>query len=335
MKTSNGPSKGLAFFIIFIFSFSIIGIVAYKDYITYKSIDVSIKKDIVEYGEANYNLKDIVDKVNGEIISIKKSIDTNVVGKQELVVEVLKDSVTKDVPIKLEVVDTLPPEIILKKDKLSFMEGEEINLLNNIEVVDSIDGALQYKDVLDNSWETNYFKVEVDGNISEVGTHKVLVTAIDKYGNVSTKDFLVEVNRKEPVLDIGPIYSNLVPNNNSAALVNVAYSLIGSPYLAGGNTPSGFDCSGFVQYVYAQTGTMVSRSSSTQVYDGLAINYEEAKPGDILSWGYGNVVTHSALYVGDGLMIHATNPRQGVILSNVSSWTSGSNTKILSVRRII
>ena len=83
----------------------------------------------------------------------------------------------------------------------------------------------------------------------------------------------------------------------------------------------------------------MSRSASTQINDGVGINYSDVQPGDILSWGYSNgVVTHSALYVGNGMMIHmmihAANPSQGVILSNVSKWLSGSTTTILSVRRI-
>ena len=46
-------------------------------------------------------------------------------------------------------------------------------------------------------------------------------------------------------------------------------------------------------------------------------------------------ITHSALYVGNGMMIHATNPRQGVLLSNIAGWTSGSGTRVITVRRII
>ena len=70
------------------------------------------------------------------------------------------------------------------------------------------------------------------------------------------------------------------------------------------------------------------------MYDGQAVSYENAQPGDILSWGYNGRVSHSAIYVGNGLMIHATNPRQGVIVSDVQSWIRGSGLNIISVRRI-
>lgn len=119
------------------------------------------------------------------------------------------------------------------------------------------------------------------------------------------------------------------------ALVQLAYSLIGSPYVAGGNSPLGFDCSGFVQYLYSRVGISISRSTSTQIRDGVAVSYENAQPGDILLWGYSDgVPTHSAIYVGNGQMIHATNPRQGVIASDVAAWTRGSGTSVIAVRRI-
>ncbi len=339
MKTNNGPSKGLIFIILLtiLISISLVGYYTYKNYITYKSIEVSIKKNVIEYGNANYDLKEIVDKVDGEIVSIKKSIDTNTIGKQNIVVEVEKDSVSKDVLIEVEVVDTIAPEITLKEDKLSFEDGVDINLLDNISgVVDAIDGEIEYKDIASiNEDMTNYYTISVDGDISSVGEHVVYVKAVDKYGNVSEKSFTVVVKAKVVPTFSEVVYDDLPAFANGDNLVNIAYSLIGSPYVAGGAYPGGFDCSGFVQYVYAQTGVSISRSSYTQVHDGVAVSYQSAKPGDIISWGYGNTVTHSALYVGNGMMIHAANPTQGVILSSVNDWLRGSGSSILSVRRII
>ena len=130
-------------------------------------------------------------------------------------------------------------------------------------------------------------------------------------------------------------YVNAAPNVNGNDLVSIAYSLIGSPYISGSNGPYGFDCSGFVQYVYSRIGISISRSSSTQYREGVPVSYQDAQPGDILSWGYvDGVPTHSALYVGNGQMVHATNPRQGVIASDVAAWTRGSGSHVIAVRRI-
>ena len=117
--------------------------------------------------------------------------------------------------------------------------------------------------------------------------------------------------------------------------MQIAYKYIGYPYVSGANGPYSFDCSGFVQFVYSQVGKSISRSTSTQILDGVGISYDNVQPGDILSWGYTDgVPTHSALYVGNGMMIHAANPSQGVLLSNVAAWTRGSGTRVISVRRI-
>lgn len=338
MKTKKGPSKVIIFIIILIVSLSVIGFYAYKSYSIYKSMEITIKKNTIEYGTANYDLKEIVDKVDGEIVSIKKSIDTNTIGKQEIVVEVEKDSIVKTIPIQVEIVDSKAPQITLKNEKISFIKGEEINFLDNITgVVDAIDGDIQYKEVNEvNEKENNYYTVNYTSDVFDVGSHTVTVKAVDKYGNVSEANFEVEIVM--PVvqkLDVGPIYNDLPANASSASLVDIAYSLLGKPYVAGGNNITEFDCSGFVQYVYAQVGKSISRSSSTQAYDGASVTYEAAQPGDIISWGNNTTVTHSALYVGNGLMIHAANPMQGVILSDVNDWLRGSGTYILSVRRIL
>ena len=341
MKTIVGPSKVKGLILIFMLSTVLLNIYSYKELKTYESIDVDVKKQaVVEYGSANYNLDELVDNVEGEIVAVKKDIDTTVVGKQEIVVQVVKDDIAKEIPLEIEVVDTTAPVIELKEEKITITEGEEINLQENINsVIDTIDGDLEYQqsDSVQGEDANNYYTMEADSDISTTGNHVITVTAVDKYGNKTQVNFELEVVK--PVVVTVPVYQPTVYNNLPAnvagsSLVAIAYSLVGLPYVAGGNTPAGFDCSGFVQYVYSQVGISISRSSSTQMYDGQAVSYENAQPGDILSWGYNGRVSHSAIYVGNGLMIHATNPRQGVIVSDVQSWIRGSGLNIISVRRI-
>ena len=75
--------------------------------------------------------------------------------------------------------------------------------------------------------------------------------------------------------------------------------------------------------------------SYMQQFEGRAVSYDSIEPGDIIIWGYvDGQPTHSALYVGNGQMIHAANYSQGVILSDVSYWLRWSGTHILTVRRI-
>lgn len=86
-------------------------------------------------------------------------------------------------------------------------------------------------------------------------------------------------------------------------IVDIARQYIGTPYVYGGATPAGFDCSGFTQYVYAQVGISLPRSSSAQGSVGYRVSAAEARPGDLV-WGPG----HVGIYTGNGQHIAARNP---------------------------
>lgn len=343
MKTENIPSRRkLLATTMFLFT-SLMICYFYEYHKVYQSIDVTVSNSaVIEYGSPNYDIRTVVDSVDGEIVSIKKDIDTTKVGPQEIIVEVEKNQIIKEVPIMVEVKDTIAPKIQLKKEVISLTEGDSFDALSNLtSVYDKVDGEIEYQkqEIVNSEVDTNYYTVDSNVNSDVPGTYEVTVTAVDQYGNESMVTYSVEVSEKvEEVAPVvtQPIYKNdYVATGDMNSLVKLAYSLIGSPYAAGGNSPAGFDCSGFVQYLYSQVGISISRSSSTQMYDGVPVSYENAKPGDILIWGYSaGAPTHSAIYVGGGQMIHATNPVQGVIASDVAAWTRGSGTHVIAVRRI-
>lgn len=340
MKIENLPSKRKLLVTTMFLFVSLMLCYFYEYHKIYSSIDVAVSKTAtIEYGSPNYDIRKVVDSIDGEIVSIKKDVDTSKVGPQEIIVEVEKNQIIKEVPIIVEVKDTVAPEILLKEQTISLTTGDDFDILSNLSsVYDKVDGKIEYqqKEIVNEDVDTNYYTVESNVDTTKPGTYEVIVKAVDKYGNQSSVTYSVEVSEKNTVSIPNEVYQNdYVASGNMSSLVQLAYSLIGSPYVSGGNSPLGFDCSGFVQYLYSQIGISVSRSSSTQANDGVAVSYENAQPGDILIWGYSaGVATHSAIYVGNGQMIHATNPVQGVIASDVDAWTRGSGTYVIAVRRI-
>ena len=101
-------------------------------------------------------------------------------------------------------------------------------------------------------------------------------------------------------------------------LADYAKQFVGYPYVYGGSSPSGFDCSGFMQYVFAQFGYTINRTATAQLNDGVSVSYDEMQPGDIVYFGYGSTATHVGMYIGDGQFVHAQNSATGVVISSLS-----------------
>jgi len=113
-----------------------------------------------------------------------------------------------------------------------------------------------------------------------------------------------------------PVASNPVPQSVSGnAVLEIAARYVGVPYVSGGTTPDGFDCSGFTSYVYAQLGISLPRTSSSQRNAGTVVSRADAQPGDLI-WSPG----HVGIYAGGNQMIDA--PRPGKTVQFRSIWQS-------------
>lgn len=103
-----------------------------------------------------------------------------------------------------------------------------------------------------------------------------------------------------------------------AKMVAYAKQFVGNPYVYGGNSlTNGIDCSGFTKAIYAKFGYSLSRVSGSQSYDGTRISASNAKPGDLVFYGSGSHISHVAMYIGNGQIVHASNPRTGIKISNM------------------
>ncbi len=101
-------------------------------------------------------------------------------------------------------------------------------------------------------------------------------------------------------------------------LIDLAKDHLGEAYVWGGTRlGSGVDCSGFVQALYSKMGYSISRTSRSQAYGGTKIAASQVKPGDLVFYGSSSYINHVAMYIGGGRVIHASNRRDGIKISNM------------------
>lgn len=102
-------------------------------------------------------------------------------------------------------------------------------------------------------------------------------------------------------------------------IVETAKQYLGSPYVWGGNSPGGFDCSGFVKYVYNECGYTTKRTAADIATEGTAIEREDLLPGDVVYFtnGGSSYIGHVGIYIGENEFIHASTSKTGVIISEL------------------
>ena len=102
-------------------------------------------------------------------------------------------------------------------------------------------------------------------------------------------------------------------------LCQYAKEFLGNPYVWGGTSlTKGADCSGYVLSIFKKYGVNLPHSSVAQAGSGTTIQVSEAQPGDLIFYGNGRSINHVAIYIGGGQVIHASNPKTGIRISNVS-----------------
>ena len=184
---------------------------------------------------------------------------------------------------------------------------------------------------------TGYVKTEYILTGAEAQTYaENLVTEAQQEGKEEAEAFTYAVSRKsEEAQMTQEVQGNVQqtettevsaqPASNGQAIVDYACQFIGNPYVWGGTSlTDGADCSGFVQSVFAHFGISLPRTTYDQIYAGVEVSYDQAMPGDLICYD-----GHIGIYIGNGQIVNAQNPEQGIGIS------PAIYTTILSVRRIV
>ncbi len=135
-----------------------------------------------------------------------------------------------------------------------------------------------------------------------------------------SSDYIVNIQQKE-----GSTVSRSADRDSlekAQDIIQFAMTLVGKPYKSGGSSPKGFDCSGFVTYVFNNAGVSVPRSSTDYPEAGQAVSREELLPGDIIcsdtSGSINGGISHVAIYMGNGNFIHASSGSKKIMIDNLS-----------------
>ena len=103
-------------------------------------------------------------------------------------------------------------------------------------------------------------------------------------------------------------------------VVSYAKKMIGVPYVYGGSSPRGFDCSGFTSYVYHHFGLAIARTSYAQFREGMRVRRKSLRPGDLVFF---HGVGHVGIYIGNGRFIHAPHTGTRVRIESMTGWYAG------------
>ena len=302
--------------------------------------DAAINMSQVDMGSSSITA-DTFDRTKSGLQNININIS---VSKKDAAADAEKYGFTESAAIRM--VEPEGPQVILKSEEVTVDLGSAFNYSDNIGYVSNKDGKLPVIKESDNvdvntegSYNCDMTFIDAAGkksNVSYVVNVKKPIEVIraeeeaakkaaeeeaQKKAEEEARKAAEEVARQQALLnslhfDVGSF------TGSSSDLVNFAMQFVGSPYVFGGTTPSGFDCSGFTQYVFSHFGVALPRTSYEQEHVGTIVSPAEAQPGDLVTYD-----GHSAIYIGNGQIVNAMNPAQGVGVCSMYA-ISNSNMQI-------
>ena len=195
----------------------------------------------------------------------------------------------------------------------------------------------------------SWYEVECNGNVGYVYGDYVILSgqtvtyAMEVATTTESAVIYTEPVTTETYVDPTPVQQTEVVQTPATfvhsaakgqAIVDTAKQFQGTPYVWGGTSPTeGFDCSGFVYYVYGLHGYTLNRVAQAMYYNGVAVDLNDLQPGDILLFGSSVYnIWHAGIYVGNGIFIHSPHSGQ-VVSTQALSDTYGM--RLVAARRVV
>lgn len=243
------------------------------------------------------------------------------------------------------------PQLVLKSDSVTIDLGSTFNYADNIGLVSSTSNALPVLSETDNvdvNTEGTYdvtvtavsaqgttaasYKVKVQKPAEVVRAEEAARKAAEEAAEKAAEEEAARQAEEQAAAQAAAQaqtaaaagsavsgYTGGISASTGSAIADYALTLVGSPYVYGGTSPAGFDCSGFTQYVFAQFGISLPRTAEAQSACGTQVPAAEAQPGDLVTYN-----GHAALCIGNGMIVNALNPSSGVAVCSMYSLYNGN-----------
>lgn len=212
--------------------------------------------------------------------------------------------------------------------KTLYVNSTTVNLRRDANTTSEIIVTLAVNTAVEVVEEANgWSKVKVSGKEGYISSSLLSTTKQETSRGAEAPRKLNQTEQTTNAVSNAPAASG-----NGSSVVSKAKSYIGSKYIYGGMTPSGFDCSGFTSYIYKQFGVSLNRTAAGQYSNGTAINRSQLQAGDLVMFGKSGI-NHVGIYMGGGMMVHAANPSRGVTTDTINSGYYNNN--YVGARRVM
>ena len=165
---------------------------------------------------------------------------------------------------------------------------------------------------------------------------KIIVSSTNEIGYVKTANVVQVVTETKKTTKNGKAVGttkSATAVGSGSKLVEQAAKYLGVKYVYGGSSPTGFDCSGLVQYCCRQLGVSVNRTASAQYSNGVYVSRDNLRAGDLIFFSRGGRISHVVIYAGNGMVIHAPHTGKTVSYQSLSSICSYSH--YVGARRVM
>ena len=202
--------------------------------------------------------------------------------------------------------------VVREEASTSSKELDSLSRNDKVEITGEIDGWYQIK----LKGKTGYVSAKY------ISDQKTVETTSRSGSTIKPESVTPMEDSQETTKNEDKSTGSSTTESSGTSVVEYAKQYLGCKYVAGGSSPEGgFDCSGFTSYVYKHFGISLSRSSKGQINDGVAVEKSNLQPGDIVVFNNSSntSIGHVGIYIGGNSFIHAANPKEGVIITSLSS----------------